>query len=99
MADNFREIKDIDQRIQDTVSGFVRQIMNVTDNDTIPSIVVAICILYYHVKEYFTSHGPHIELSDNNSVASVVHTKNDSYYDLAFGNIKITPNANCIYQL
>ena len=105
MATDYQKIKYIDQHTQDCVYGFIRQSRKELPLDNayfdIPSLIIYTCILYYHLDEHFTDHGPNVTLSQNDTIAMIqegANIINEVPYDTIYGNIKLHLNEQWLYQ-
>ena len=105
MATDYQRIKYINQHIQDCVNGFIRESRKELPLNNpyydIPSLIIYTCILYYHLNEHFTKHGPNVILSKNDSVIMIkkgANIINNVDYDTIYGNIKINLNEPYLCQ-
>lgn len=106
MATDYHKIKYINQDVQDSVTGFIRECRDELPEENqyydIPSLIIYTCILYYHIAEFFSKdHGPNMILSDNDSIVAIKKGENVKHqidYDIVFGNVKIEFGQKYIYQ-
>ena len=94
----FVNTKNIDDRIIYAVSGYLRRCQLLIPRNNvyynIPSLVEYLCINYYRITEYFTSHGNYITLNDDKSIAQTIVNQRDTVY----GNIEINNTKPMIYK-
>ena len=92
MTENlFIKHKNVDNKTINIVFGFIRRCQMLLPNNNplynIPSLVEHLCICYYWIREYFTSHGNIITLNENKNIAI---SKGDMWdTNTVYGNIDI----------
>ena len=97
MAVQFEKLKQVDQRTRDLVTGFIKSIeIQLNDDPIIPSLVVTICILFYHLGEIFTVCGDHMEVRDTGRGLSIFEQRPTR--ETAYGNVIINDKYKCIYR-
>ena len=95
MTLNFEDLKIIDERTKDLVKGYIRKSVN--EDSIIPSLVASICILFYHLREFFSICGDNMVISD---CFTKLTTKVDELVGPAscYGIVPINPKMTCIYS-
>ena len=82
-------IKKVDDITKNAVYGFMRRCQKLLPCDNpyynIPLLIKNICINYYWISEYFTSHGSNFRLNDKKNMV----TNTGGWLDTAYGNIEI----------
>ena len=92
---NVAKVNNIDQRTKDLVIGYIKS--RLYNDQIIPSIIIATCILFYHIYEYFTVHGKHIMLDETSTIMSI-HEAIACNAQSVYGNFCINGKDNCIYS-
>ena len=75
----FEQVKNMDLMTKDIVNGFLRRIRLLFPSDIvyydIPSLVIYLCLLYFHVQDSFDPEycHPKVELSKYDSIATWIH--------------------------
>ena len=95
----FERLKFVDQATKDLVEGFIRNTSRTfSDDKVIPSLVVTICILFYHLVEFFSVCGKSMIIDDNMTILKVSVPNGKLERMTGYGNIEITNRYNCIYS-
>ena len=63
----------------------------------VPDLITFICLFYYYQFEYFTLHGPRIQLNAQNNIATVIDEEFDDTHTV-YGNIAIDCNEKVICE-
>ena len=83
----FDRIKDVDPWSECVVFGFIRCIeQSLSQIQSIPIEIFSMCLLYFYNPEYFTKHGDHIILKDDNK--TMEHDLAPAF-DTVYGNLEI----------
>ena len=97
MALDLSLAKEINQRDKDIIIGFIKQCKKKYKINHVPALIEAICLLFYHIFEYFTNKHAFkcISLSDNN--LTVTTSRDDIDYYPVYGNIQIDTKLSMKY--
>ena len=99
MSLNILKLKQIDQKIQEVVFGYIRMVFYNHNNNqnTIPQLIFFICLLYYHEYDIF---GPISKECEISGKTNNIITRNELYYlwVSAYGAQWIPSNTNNKYE-
>ena len=94
----FKQLNKIDKRTKYSVHGWIRNKEKSLRLTTIPSMINAICILYFRDDEIFdVINDENVKLSANKKIITKFATRYFVHYN-NYGIMEIAPTSNLIYQ-
>ena len=88
MSSVFQKLNSIDNRVKDSVFGYIRVKEKQLSLDNIPALISYITLNYYYHNEYFAKHGKQVKLSNNNMTVTKQEIIEDreEYENTTYGN-------------
>ena len=99
MSLSLENLKYVDQNTKDLVIRFIKEMQAQKDGlPIIPSLVISICILFYHLKEYFTICGDYMKIDVDGRKVSSQHIDSSTWKsNTVYGNVAMNNKTHCIY--
>ena len=101
---DFDKLKYVDAKAMLLLHGFIHE-SEKNLSLTIPDLITFVCIFYYYQWEYFTVHGPRIELNEMKNIATARDTQHEDglitageQHNTVYGNIAIDASKQLIYE-
>ena len=88
MATLFQKLNSVDNRVRDSVFGYVRSMEKLLCIHNIPALVSYITLNFYYHNEYFAKYGKQVKLTNNNMTITRHETLSSlmSYENTTYGN-------------
>eukprot|EP01084_Bolivina_argentea_P187040 322270_1 len=93
---NFKQLKQISQRTQDIVFGYIREIQKDHSFQQAPELIGFVCLAYYYLSEYFDTIGANAEIDEEKT--TITNTHKQYRYASAYGRIKILSTETGIHK-
>ena len=98
-ASRLKQVNKINKRTRDTVHGWIRKFEKELSIGHLPSVLRAICILYFHEYEIFNIIGQNVKLSNNKKCITTINAPSiNGGWNTNYGIIKIPSMSDIIYE-